>query len=245
MVAAYMKSELFEEQKRVLKSVGPKIVPFLKTVAVFLVLFGETSSVTFFCMMIKCLPVLMLIHFVLLDGVNMTEAYAYTRKIFIGLIFSVIGDALLVWELFEFGLLSFAIGHVFYTLAFGFKPRDYKKLLLSIVVGTLAYAYIAPGVKGILIYLVPLYIALIFAMTWRAGARVGKLSRWTKQCSCAGALLFCISDFTIAVNKFAHPVPYSHTIIMSTYYAAQMLIALSVVDSQVDAVLEQSLKAVQ
>mgnify|MGYP001791738332 FL=1 len=78
-----------------LKSVGPKLVPFLKTVAVFFVLFGETSSVTFFCCMIKCLPVLMLIHFVLLDGVNMTEAYAYTRKIFTGLIFSVIGDALL------------------------------------------------------------------------------------------------------------------------------------------------------
>jgi len=84
--------------------------------------------------------------------------------------------------------------------------------------------------------LVPLYMA------WRAGARVGKLSRWTKQSSCAGALLFCISDFTIAVNKFTHPVPYSHTIIMSTYYAAQMLIALSVVDSQVDAVVEQSLR---
>ena len=53
-----------------------------------------------------------------------------------------------VWELFELGLLSFAIGHVFYTLAFGFKPRDYKKLLMSVVAGTVAYAYIAPGVKG-------------------------------------------------------------------------------------------------
>ena len=74
---------------------GPKLVPFFKTVAVFFVLFGEESSVTFFFCMIKCLPIMMLIHFVLLDGVNMTEAYAYTRKIFAGLIFSVMGDALL------------------------------------------------------------------------------------------------------------------------------------------------------
>lgn len=37
----------------------------------------------------------MLINFVLLDGLNMTEPYAYTRKIFAGLIFSVIGDAIL------------------------------------------------------------------------------------------------------------------------------------------------------
>jgi len=98
------------------------------------------------------------------------------------------------------------------------------------------------SIAGILSYLVPLYIMLIFTMTWRASARVGKLSRWTKQCSCAGAVLFCISDFTIAVNKFAHPVPGSHTIIMATYYAAQMLIALSVVDSQMDMVIEQSLR---
>lgn len=104
----------------------------------------------------------------------------------------------------------------------------------------LAYDLITSYVVGILHLLVPLYILLIFTMAWRAGARVGKLSSWTKQCSCAGALLFCISDFTIAVNKFSHPVPYSHTIIMSTYYAAQMLIALSVIDSQVDAVIEHS-----
>lgn len=103
--------------------------------------------------------------------------------------------------------------------------------------------YTLTTVLGPLHVLVPLYIMLIFTMAWRAGARVGKLSSWTKQCSCAGALLFCISDFTIAVNKFTHPVPYSHTIIMSTYYAAQMLIALSVVDSQVEAVIAHSLKA--
>lgn len=84
-----------------LKGVGPKLVPFFKTVAVFFVLFGETSSATFFCCMIKCLPVMMLIYFVLLDGVNMTEAYAYTRKIFAGLIFSAIGDAFL-GECFSF-----------------------------------------------------------------------------------------------------------------------------------------------
>lgn len=96
-------------------------------------------------------------------------------------------------------------------------------------------------IAGILKYLVPIYITLIAAMGWRAGARVGNMSRWTKQSSCAGAVLFMISDFTIAVSRFVHPVPFSHTIIMVTYYAAQLLIALSVVDSQVDAILEHSL----
>lgn len=97
-------------------------------------------------------------------------------------------------------------------------------------------------ITGIMRYLVPIYISLIAVMGWRAGARLGNISRWTKQSSCAGAVLFMLSDFTIAVSRFVHPVPFSHTIIMVTYYAAQLLIALSVVDSQVEAIMEQSLE---
>ena len=36
---------------------------------------------------------------------------------------------------------------------------------------------------------------------------------------------------------FVFPVPYQHVIVMSTYYCAQLLIALSVVDSQTDKVM--------
>ena len=55
-----------------------------------------------------------------------------------------------------------------------------------------------------------------------------------------GAILFAISDSLIAIRKFARPVPYQHQLIMSTYYAAQMLIALSVVDSQAEYAMEVS-----
>ena len=88
-----------------------------------------------------------------------------------------------------------------------------------------------------------LYIALLATTVWRAVARVqffGDLWTWTKLCAFAGSLLFIVSDFVIAVDKFRHPVPYSHQIIMVTYYAAQLGITLSVVDSQVDALLENS-----
>ena len=43
-----------------------------------------------------------------------------------------------------------------------------------------------------------------------------------------GALLFILSDTTLALNKFRAPVPQRDLIIMSTYYAAQFLIAWSV-----------------
>jgi len=90
-----------------------------------------------------------------------------------------------------------------------------------------------------------LYIGLIAMTAWRAFARVqffGDLWTWTKLCASAGSVLFIVSDFVIAIDKFRHPVLYSHQIVMVTYYAAQLGITLSVVDSQVDALLEDSAK---
>ena len=85
-------------------------------------------------------------------------------------------------------------------------------------------------------YLAPMYLTLICIMGWRAVARVqffDDLWTWTKMCGCAGALFFMVSDLLIAVDTFKFKVPFSHQLIMVTYYAAQLLISLSVVDSQV------------
>lgn len=71
-------------------------------------------------------------------------------------------------------------------------------------------------------------------MVWRAVARVQlfeDLWTWTKLCSCGGGILFAISDLIIGLNMFHAPVPHSQMLIMVTYYAAQLGIALSVVDS--------------
>ena len=130
-----------------------------------------------------------------------------------------------------------------YSWAFGLRPFCARLGVFFTAVATLVYCYLYPGLNGIMTYLAMLYIALLATMAWRAVARVqffGDLWTWTKLCAFAGSLLFTVSDFLIAVDKFRHPVPYSHQIIMITYYAAQLGIALSVVDSQVDALLENS-----
>ncbi|MGH0144530.1 UNVERIFIED_CONTAM: hypothetical protein FKN15_045627 [Acipenser sinensis] len=67
-----------------------------------------------------------------------------------------------------------------------------------------------------------------FRLSW--AKRPTKFS--PKLSACLGAMLFMVSDLTIAVNKFCFPVPHSRAIIMATYYAAQMLIALSAVERQ-------------
>lgn len=54
---------------------------------------------------------------------------------------------------------------------------------------------------------------------------------WRKILAACGAILFVISDIVLAVNKFCWPVVGERYIIMVTYYAAQLCISLSAVNS--------------
>jgi len=74
-----------------LKSVGPKLVPFFKTLTIYFVLFADGSRVEspLYCV-IKCLPVISLMFFVLLHGMSFSEYYSYSRKVTIFLDISVI-----------------------------------------------------------------------------------------------------------------------------------------------------------
>ena len=232
-----------------MKSNGPKLVPFFKTVAIYFILFGTDSKLNsvFYCLM-KCLPIFSLMFFVLLHGMNFTEAYSYSRKILIGLLFSVIGDAFLVWKqnYFIHGLLSFAVAQIFYSWAFGIRPVKPLSGLIMSFISTSVYLYLLPDLKGEMVYLALLYVSLISFMAWRAVARFQKYDDWpwTSLSGVLGALFFVVSDTVIAVDKFSYPVPYSHQVIMTTYYAAQMLIALSVVDSQAEYAMDISKRTV-
>jgi len=65
-----------------LKSVGPKLVPFFKTLTIYFVLFADGSRLEspLYCA-IKCLPVVSLMFFVLLHGMSFSEYYSYSRKV--------------------------------------------------------------------------------------------------------------------------------------------------------------------
>lgn len=228
----------------VLKSVGPKLVPFFKTVAIYFVLYGSSESTSLLFCIAKCLPIVSLIFFVLLHGMSLNEYYRYSRLILIGLIFSAVGDAFLVWKHsylnFECGVLMFAVAQVNYARAFGFRPFNVYAGAAFTALGLVFYSFLSPGLKGMMEYLVPLYLVLICIMGWRAVARVqffDELWTWTKLCGCAGAIFFMTSDLLIAIDTFIIKVPFSHQLIMITYYAAQLGISLSVVDSQVEEVI--------
>ncbi|XP_031781665.1 lysoplasmalogenase-like protein TMEM86A [Nasonia vitripennis] len=219
---------------QVLRSVGPKLVPFFKSVCVYFVLLAEQPCLLTACF--KCLPIISLIVFILLHGINLSKEYAFNRRILTGLVFSCLGDALLVWpSCFVFGMAMFAIAQVMYTTAFGFSPFNAKLgafiyALCAIIIYTLM-----PGLSGVLKIGVPVYTLLLGTMSWRAIARVqfyGGKWTWTRLCCCIGSICFVISDTLIGFHHFYKPVPYPQITIMLTYYAAQLGIALSAVESK-------------
>ncbi|CAG0883686.1 unnamed protein product [Cyprideis torosa] len=225
----------YESPAEVLWKIGPKLVPFLKTTAIYYVVFIPNDEPSTFAVVLKCLPVLSLVFFVLLHGMSLGQEHAYSRRVLFGLAFSMLGDAFLIYEeAFVHGIAAFAIAQIMYISAFGFSPI--KPAIGGILggVASLVYSFVAPFLDGPLAYIIPMYIILLTVMGWRAIARVQffeELWTWTKLCSCVGGIAFVISDSVLAVNAFLVTVPYHQAIIMTTYYLAQLMIALSVVDS--------------
>lgn len=198
----------------------------------------ESEKPTVFAAVLKILPILCLCGFVSLQGVSLEKEHNYSRHILLGLVFSGIGDILLVWAkmFFIHGMISFGIAHILYIRAFGFPPLQLRNLpgfLLCLFPGLYIYYVCYPGLKGILVTAVFIYGLVITTMLWRAISCVQNqikdngLCRWTRTSACFGATMFYISDNLIALNKFCFPIPWSRALIMTTYYAGQMGIALS------------------
>jgi len=150
----------------------------------------------------------------------------YQLLIVVGLAFCMVGDYTLQW--FLIGLTSFLIGHIFYIFAFSSTnerqvPTWAKVILL--VYGASMAVWIAGTVLSsgdiVLGIAVIAYISIILLMGWTA-IRTGSTF------AIIGALLFIASDSYLAINKFVMPLSFSHEIIMLTYYSAQLLIALSI-----------------
>ncbi|CAH0395737.1 unnamed protein product [Bemisia tabaci] len=221
------------------KSIGAKLVPFFKTVAIYFLLFIPVDRPSHFASLIKCLPIISLIGFVLLHQLSLSHSCSSSWRILLGLIFSCIADAFLIWpDYFVHGMAVFALAHIFYAAAFGFSPLNLYTGVVLYALSALVSLLLLPGLDGILTIGVPIYSFILVTMTWRAVAQVQfneDLWTWAKVCSCIGGVLFMISDLLIGIHYFYRPIPFSQVLIMSTYYVAQLGIALSVVDSRADA----------
>ena len=128
-------------------------------------------------------------------------------------------------------MAAFGLAHLAYIYAFALEAENcLLKSFPFAILSFLGIYLMYPGLNGILVPGVTIYIVLINTMAWRAFAHVDILENiwsWTKLCACVGASLFLISDFVIGLNKFCFEIPGARAVIMVTYYAAQCFIALS------------------
>ena len=157
----------------------------------------------------------------------------YRTPIVFGLVFALLGDVFLMIpaDWFLAGLASFAVTHVCYLLAFSSDTRLAPSRPPFVLLGVVAAALLAvlwPGLGPALKPPVVLYAALLAAMAAQATARAGALGRPSAWVAAAGALLFLLSDATLAVDRFRFPFDASRAVVLSTYWAGQWLIALSV-----------------
>ena len=145
------------------------------------------------------------------------------------LIGSVCGDILLdlpYANVFIFGLVSFLVGHIFYTVLFFRYAKSPDGFDKAIIAGLILFAgvmiWIFRGIATALYGPVVLYIVVIVTMCIGALLVPAENRRLF-----FGALLFIASDVVLAVNKFIVVIPYGRIINISLYFIAQFMIIMA------------------
>lgn len=232
------------------QSVLPFILPFLKTCCVYFVLWPSDNSPSLLALVCKCLPILCLMSYVFYHGIKDTSPCFYNKSILAGLFCCCVGDALLVWQeidelFFLVGMGSFAVGLIIYAIAFGFRPFGVKELALALVAYSIIYVVLFPSLYGFMAIAVTVYGSLLTMLGWRAMARFTLKDLdipWRKVYAFAGIFLFIVSDVVLAYDKFCGRVVFGREIVMTTYYAAQCCIALSIINHNLLITEQQSAK---
>ena len=159
------------------------------------------------------------------------ELEGFSFFIFWGLIFSLLGDMMLLkpWYKFELGLAAFLIGHIFYIIAFiSYKGMDWDILPLLPLIGFALWLFrmIKPHLGKLLIP-VGSYMSVILLMVWQG------IGIWLSEKYIfglligSGAFIFCVSDSILAYQRFMRRFKCGNTLILITYYIAQYLISSS------------------
>ena len=152
-------------------------------------------------------------------------------EITMALLFSAIGDLAGGCGNFIAQMGSFAIAHIFYIVFFirrfirkgtkmTSKMKGFLMMLAICICSLLALVFIrvVPSVPaGIVRTGAAVYAVIICSMLLTALMQRSSLYA-------LGAMLFVISDFTLAWNMFVEPIQNAGVIMLSTYFAAQWLL---------------------
>ena len=156
----------------------------------------------------------------------------YKGAISLGLLFSLAGDIFLMLPTDRFiaGLVSFFLAHICYIAAFAARSGFHVTwwlLLPFALYGAYMISLLWPHV-GQLKAPVLVYMLVILVMGWQAAEQWRTMEQITALLALIGAIFFIISDSALALNRFRKPFSGAQALVLSTYYMAQWLIALSI-----------------
>jgi uncharacterized membrane protein YhhN len=148
------------------------------------------------------------------------------------LLVSLAGDMyLLLPDKFIWGLGSFLIAHALYFAAFSFEIKHYPPLWAGIpfvVYGGLILWRLWDSLGDMRLPVIG-YVLMILLMVWQADNRWLEAQKDTAAIlALAGAYLFVASDSVLAVERFRGTWRSAPFWVLSTYFAAQWLLAMSV-----------------
>jgi len=179
----------------------------------------------------------------------------FNRLVFAGLIFSLMGDIMLLYAgsdvyLFLYGLVSFLMAHILYSAAFfrDFKnnPQESKYYghLMLFLMGVFSMSYYSWIRDYLNDFKIPVlaYIFVISIMAILAAYRYRRVNLLSFRLICFGAIFFVISDSALAFRKFVEPYSFAGILIISTYMIAQFLITIGTIERKVVGKIETEQK---
>lgn len=150
----------------------------------------------------------------------------------VAILFSWLGDVVLMFQstelYFMLGIGLFLIAQVTYVVVLRQATSQGVKVGLArilpfLVYGVLLFYILLPA--GAFTVPIIVYGLVLLLMMIMAYARKGSTSPKSFRLAFAGSVLFVLSDSILAINAFKTPLPYAGLLIMSTYCAAQYLLA--------------------
>lgn len=152
----------------------------------------------------------------------------YQKMTFVGLIFSTVGDIFLIDSNRRFlqGLTSFLLAHICFIIAFYSTPN--LPSLIFYLAYFLFFLSILWKFLGNLKIPVVIYSIALTLMSWFAMGRYFELNDYKSLFAFLGSVSFIASDSLLAFKKFKLPFRFAEVLILSTYFFAQWLIALSI-----------------
>ncbi|WP_251359161.1 lysoplasmalogenase [Kangiella sp. TOML190] len=203
------------------------IAIFLSALAHILADYHQKWTLTY---LFKPLTMLLIMALVLLKA---DLAVVYNRWILLGLALSLIGDMFLMLrpQRFIAGLVAFLLAHIAYVMAFYSSVQGNDISWLASLLLPFGLIYLGILWKYLNNYRWPVvgYFVAIACMLFFASALLLIEMSHMAKLAFFGAMLFAISDGILAWRKFKRPLKYGQFYIMTSYFAAQTLIALSAI----------------